>query len=1114
MRTLYSQIIVITLFLIIGTSFLQAQVKIGNQPQNINISSILELESTTKAFIITRVNTVQMNAITPLEGAMVYNTDAQCLHYFDGAAWINICEAFANNLTFSSNSLANPGNFETIKITPQGNNYNFEVGLLNASNIQDGTIDSPKIVNGAITLNKLGNNSVNSIKIANGSISQVDMAPGLPNTILQTNGGSVVEWTPLNVDNITGKLLSNELASTGDTSITITNGDGATLKNTQIRVTDLGITNVKIADGAVENVKLGVDAVTSDKILDGTVATLDIADNAVTNAKIAADAVTIVKIGTVAGDENKILGTNASGDPEWQDASTIATNLGEDVISTNGSILGTALDAALVAMDLEVNVDNTTIEVDGTNGLQIMDGGVNTVHVANDAITTGKILNETILSEDIEDGTIANDDLQNKTIAPIKLADGTAADQILRFDGTDWELIDQSAIAIAEADGIIGNEVVGVTTGNTSLIRSGTGITGDEYTLAVNTAGITDNELATDAVTSDKILDDEIVNADINSAAAIDGTKINPDFGTLNVLTTGTLAAGNTTITGTLSTTDEATIGANTITNVDGSAGQILTTDGLGNANWQDNSTALPTLTDAQILISDGTDTNARTISGDATITNTGVITIANNAINNVKIADDAVTIAKIGTTGAADGNRVLKTDATGNPSWQTETTELPTLADTQVIISDGTTANARTISGDATITNTGVITIGNNAINNVKIADDAVTIAKIGTTGAANGNSFLATDNNGDPLWLNGNLLGATLVDNQTVELDGSSTPIQKIRVRDGGITSTKIFDGTILDVDVSGSAAIAGTKINPNFGTQNISTTGTLGAGNTTIAGTLGAGNTTITGTLAVTGQTTINSGAAGATTLPTNAGTANQVLTTNGAGAATWEAPTTGIPTGTVGSIFFSDGAGNLAQNNSQLFWDTGNNRLGIGTNSPDSKFQVTGEIRGESFASSGGTAGQPAYSFYTGTDTDTGMYRPAADEIGFSVGGIEALHIDEITSTTTVTIREKLKLEGTLEDINNSIGTSGQVLTSTGAGTEWQTPTIVREVADEFTATAGQTIFTLLQTPSMNSKVKMYIDGLRVSNSAYSVSGNTVTYLSGVSTGQMVQFDYYY
>jgi hypothetical protein len=43
------------------------------------------------------------------------------------------------------------------------------------------------------------------------------------------------------------------------------------------------------------------------------------------------------------------------------------------------------------------------------------------------------------------------------------------------------------------------------------------------------------------------------------------------------------------------------------------------------------------------------------------------------------------------------------------------------------------------------------------------------------------------------------------------------------------GSVTSTMILDGTILNADVNASAAIAGTKISPDFGSQNVTTTGT---------------------------------------------------------------------------------------------------------------------------------------------------------------------------------------------------------------------------------------------------------------------------------------------
>ena len=63
----------LVLSLLIGLFFQitsNAQVKIGGEIGIIHNASILELESTTKAFTLTRVNTTQMNAIQPLHGAL------------------------------------------------------------------------------------------------------------------------------------------------------------------------------------------------------------------------------------------------------------------------------------------------------------------------------------------------------------------------------------------------------------------------------------------------------------------------------------------------------------------------------------------------------------------------------------------------------------------------------------------------------------------------------------------------------------------------------------------------------------------------------------------------------------------------------------------------------------------------------------------------------------------------------------------------------------------------------------------------------------------------------------------------------------------------------------
>ena len=62
------------------------------------------------------------------------------------------------------------------------------------------------------------------------------------------------------------------------------------------------------------------------------------------------------------------------------------------------------------------------------------------------------------------------------------------------------------------------------------------------------------------------------------------------------------------------------------------------------------------------------------------------------------------------------------------------------------------------------------------------------------------------------------------------TVVTTGDTGTVTGTMLADGTVTSTDIADGTIVNADVNASAAIAGTKISPDFGSQNIATTGTI--------------------------------------------------------------------------------------------------------------------------------------------------------------------------------------------------------------------------------------------------------------------------------------------
>jgi len=95
-----------------------------------------------------------------------------------------------------------------------------------------------------------------------------------------------------------------------------------------------------------------------------------------------------------------------------------------------------------------------------------------------------------------------------------------------------------------------------------------------------------------------------------------------------------------------------------------------------------------------------------------------------------------------------------------------------------------------------------------------------------------------------------------------------------------------------------------------------------------------------------------------------------------------------------------------------------------------------------------------------------------------------------------------------------------GTSSQFLKADGSIDANDYITTIREINDEFTASDGQSRFTLNYRPSEDSNLKMFINGVRISNSAYTLSGNSVTYLPGnngsnvLRSGDRIQFDYYH
>ena len=147
------------------------QIKIGDNPQNIDASSVLELESSTRVLVITRVSDAEMNGLNPLPGALVYNTDADCVHFYDGSTWLNLCAALG--LSITADPIVNLA--PTIVITQNGDNYNFEVGEISGQNIVDFSISGIDLQNNSITEDKLAPDSVGSEELRDNTVADAEI---------------------------------------------------------------------------------------------------------------------------------------------------------------------------------------------------------------------------------------------------------------------------------------------------------------------------------------------------------------------------------------------------------------------------------------------------------------------------------------------------------------------------------------------------------------------------------------------------------------------------------------------------------------------------------------------------------------------------------------------------------------------------------------------------------------------------------------------------------------------------------------------------------------------------------------------------------------------------
>ena len=124
--------------------------------------------------------------------------------------------------------------------------------------------------------------------------------------------------------------------------------------------------------------------ITSTDILDGTIATADVADSAITAAKLASDSVTTAKIASDAVNGSKIA-----------DDSIDSEHYVDGSIDT-AHIANAQVTLAKMAAD---SVDGSKIADNSINSEHYVDGSIDTAHIADAQVTTAKIANDAVTAD-------------------------------------------------------------------------------------------------------------------------------------------------------------------------------------------------------------------------------------------------------------------------------------------------------------------------------------------------------------------------------------------------------------------------------------------------------------------------------------------------------------------------------------------------------------------------------------------------------------------------------------------------------------------------------------------------------------------------------------------
>ena len=879
------------------------QIKIGDNPQNIDASSVLELESSSKVLVITRVNTLEMEAITPQRGGLVYNTDTECVNYYDGTQWVNLCDAV--NFTISNDPIINGRS--TIEITESAAGYNLEVaknsilgdniidGGIGPDDIQDNSITQDKLAAESVGSSELRQNAVGSVEIRDGSIAPEDMANTIADQVLTTDENGIVQWEDTNdLFDLTFDKLDNTLTISRSTTPGVSTISLEALVGSDDQQLTLENNILTLQDGGTP---IDLSTYTNTGTDEQTIATNGTAGN-----------ITILN-----GNEITLNVDDADAN-----ASNELQNI-EEVLSDGNDAGGIRIEN--IGAPVDINDAATKAYVDTEIADVVTSGGSDPVNEQNTAF-------------DVVGGELIITDVAGTLSVPLTSID------------TDTQLTDAEIAAFGYIKTAPDNQQLTLEAGNQlSLTNDGTPIDLTPFLDDQNASEVPyDNAVSGLTAINTQAAIDELAAAGFVDSDDQDASQVDYDNTISGLTATNTQAA-----------IDELA-GAGFVDTDDQNASQVdydNTTSGLTATSTQ---AAIDELAGAGFVDTD--DQNASQVDYDNT-------TSGLTATNTQAAIDELAGAGFVDTDEQTVDEFLFGTGNVLSLSLENDgtaplTVDLSNLEESTEILANTTLINNHIAADDDT-----------DDQNEIELPDDS----------AATAGDILSTDAAGTYSWITPSL---TDTDEQTVDefLFGAGNLLSISLENDGTAPLTVDLSDLEESTEILANTTLINNHIAADDDTDD---------------------------------QNEIE--------LPDDsAATAGDILSTDAAGNYSWISNSN--ITGTTGSLFFADGiTGAPTENNLQLRWNEGNNRLAIGNISPESKLDVDGQIQARNgFAANNGSAGQPSIGFYN--DPDTGIFRGTlVNYLRFSTAGDEAMIIDPTqnigigpTFATGTTVAARLHVDG--------------------------------------------------------------------------------------------------